>query len=32
MTVPLLQRELALGAAALLAVVVALAVAPRRNE
>ena len=32
MTVPLLQRELALGAAALLAVVVALAVATRRDE
>jgi hypothetical protein len=32
MTVPLLQRELALGAAALLAVVVALAVAAKRDE
>ena len=32
MTVPLLQRELALGAAALLAVVVALAVVAKRDE
>jgi hypothetical protein len=32
MTVPLIQRELALGAAALLAVVVALAVAARDDE
>jgi Lytic transglycolase len=32
MTVPLLQRELALGAAALLAVVVALAVAAERDQ
>ena len=32
MTVPLFQRELALGAAALLAVVVALAVAARRDD
>jgi Lytic transglycolase len=32
MTVPLLQRELALGAAALLGVVVALAVAAKRDE